>query len=98
MLSDFYKFQAAASSKFAGYYSLIMKKINALLCMMLLMTAAYSQTDSTLKNQTTMKLNAGMITEKLKETKDFYANVLAHGVTFENDHHVRLHPPGRAWH
>lgn len=63
--------------------------------MMLLMTAAYSQTDSTLKNQTTMKLNAGIITEKLKETKDFYVNVLGFGVTFENEFYLLLHTPNR---
>ena len=32
-----------------------------------------------------MKLNAGIITEKLAESKAFYTQVLQFGVTFEND-------------
>ena len=31
-----------------------------------------------------MKLNAGIITEKLQETKKFYTEVLDFGVSFEN--------------
>ncbi|WP_266363111.1 VOC family protein [Tellurirhabdus rosea] len=42
-----------------------------------------------------MKLNAGIITEKLAETKAFYQNVLNFGVTFENDFYVLLHTPNR---
>ena len=32
-----------------------------------------------------MKLNAGIITEKLSETKKFYTEVLDFGVSFENE-------------
>ena len=40
-----------------------------------------------------MKLNAGIITEKLAETKAFYTEVLNFGVTFENDFYLLLHTP-----
>ncbi|ATA90151.1 VOC family protein [Capnocytophaga stomatis] len=42
-----------------------------------------------------MKLNAGIITEKLAETKAFYTEVLNFGVTFENDFYLLLHTPNR---
>jgi catechol 2,3-dioxygenase-like lactoylglutathione lyase family enzyme len=32
-----------------------------------------------------MKLNAGILTEKLAESKAFYTDKLGFGVTFEND-------------
>ena len=40
-----------------------------------------------------MKLNAGIITDKLAESKDFYTQVLQFGVTFENDFYLLLHSP-----
>ncbi len=46
------------------------------------------------KNVETMKLNAGIITEKLTETKKFYTEVLGFGVTFENDFFILMHTPG----
>lgn len=45
------------------------------------------------QNVTTMKLNAGIITEKLAETKAFYTEVLGFGVTFENEFYLLLHTP-----
>ena len=42
----------------------------------------------------TMKLNAGIITEKLAETKQFYTETLGFGVTFENEFYVLMHTPG----
>ncbi|MGF1565960.1 MAG: VOC family protein [Flavobacteriales bacterium] len=42
-----------------------------------------------------MKLNAGIITEKLTETKDFYTTVLGFGVTFENEFYILMHTPNR---
>ncbi|PWV57030.1 VOC family protein [Chitinophaga sp. S165] len=42
-----------------------------------------------------MKLNAGIVTSKLAESKAFYTNVLGFGVTFENDFYLLLHTPGR---
>lgn len=40
-----------------------------------------------------MKMNAGIITSKLKETKAFYLNNLGFGVTFENDFYLLMHTP-----
>ena len=40
-----------------------------------------------------MKLNAGIITNQLPESKQFYCNVLQFGVTFENDFYLLLHMP-----
>ncbi|WP_047248038.1 VOC family protein [Maribacter thermophilus] len=42
-----------------------------------------------------MKLNAGIITHKLQETKKFYTEVLGFGVSFENEFYVLLHTPGQ---
>ncbi|GAB3975064.1 VOC family protein [Spirosoma terrae] len=42
-----------------------------------------------------MKLNAGVITPNLQETKQFYSSVLGFGVTFENDFYVLLHTPNQ---
>lgn len=42
-----------------------------------------------------MKLNAGIITDKLAQTKAFYQTVLNFGITFENDFYVLLHTPNR---
>ncbi|MDF2454967.1 MAG: Lactoylglutathione lyase-like protein [Cytophagaceae bacterium] len=40
-----------------------------------------------------MKLNAGIITPKLAETKAFYTEKLGFGVTFENEFYLLLHTP-----
>lgn len=42
-----------------------------------------------------MKLNAGIITPKLKETKAFYSKTLGFGVTFENDFYLLMHTPNK---
>ena len=43
-----------------------------------------------------MKLNAGIVTYKLAETKTFYTTVLHFGVTFENDFYLLLHTPDKS--
>ncbi len=43
-----------------------------------------------------MKLNAGIITEKLQETKKFYTEVLNFGVSFENEFYLLLHTPNKS--
>jgi catechol 2,3-dioxygenase-like lactoylglutathione lyase family enzyme len=48
---------------------------------------SFSQT----KHPVKMKLNAGIITAKLAETKAFYTSVLGFGVTFENEFYLLLH-------
>ncbi|GAB2765169.1 hypothetical protein GCM10027275_03080 [Rhabdobacter roseus] len=40
-----------------------------------------------------MKLNAGIVTPRLQESKRFYTEVLGFGVTFENDFYLLLHTP-----
>jgi len=42
-----------------------------------------------------MKLNAGIVTSKMKETKDFYVNTFGFGVTFENEFYLLLHTPNK---
>ena len=38
-------------------------------------------------------MNAGIITDKLQETKEFYTQHLGFGVSFENDFFLLLHTP-----
>ncbi|OCK53073.1 glyoxalase [Chryseobacterium sp. CBo1] len=40
-----------------------------------------------------MKLNAGILTKKLAETKAFYIQTLDFGITFENYFYLLLHTP-----
>jgi catechol 2,3-dioxygenase-like lactoylglutathione lyase family enzyme len=61
-----------------------------------LTTNGYSQTNSLSKKSSTMKLNAGIVTPKLKETKAFYAEKLGFGVTFENEFYLLMHTPNKA--
>lgn len=42
-----------------------------------------------------MKLNAGIVTGKLAESRQFYTDVLGFGVTFENEFYLLMHTPGR---
>ncbi len=51
-----------------------------------------------LNAQTTnkMKLNAGIITQKLQETKKFYTETLGFGVTFENEFYLLMHTPDKS--
>lgn len=42
-----------------------------------------------------MKLNAGIVTSKLAESKAFYQEHLDFGVTFENDFYLLLHTPNK---
>ena len=58
-------------------------------------TSGYSQTNSLLKKSSTMKLNAGIITSKLKETKAFYTEKLGFGITFENEFYLLMHTPNK---
>ena len=43
-----------------------------------------------------IKLNAGIITERLQETKEFYTEILDFDVTFENDFYILLHTPDKS--
>lgn len=42
-----------------------------------------------------MKLNAGIVTSKLVETKEFYTKLLGFGITFENEFYLLLHTPNK---
>ena len=42
-----------------------------------------------------MKLNAGVITDKLSESKAFYTENLGFGVTFENEFYLLMHTPNQ---
>ncbi|WP_020530248.1 VOC family protein [Flexithrix dorotheae] len=55
---------------------------------------AYCQDNHLKVNQ--MKFNAGIITEKLLETKAFYTNYLDFGVTFENEFYLLMHAPDKS--
>ena len=70
-----------------------MKRIILLITAFYLTTNVNGQTNSSTKKQSTMKLNAGIITEKIKETKSFYTETLGFGVTFENEFYLLLHTP-----
>jgi catechol 2,3-dioxygenase-like lactoylglutathione lyase family enzyme len=43
-----------------------------------------------------MKLNAGIITSKLQESKAFYTDILGFGITFENEWFALLHTPDKS--
>jgi catechol 2,3-dioxygenase-like lactoylglutathione lyase family enzyme len=43
-----------------------------------------------------MRLNAGIITSKLLESKAFYTEVLGFGITFENEWFALLHTPDKS--
>jgi catechol 2,3-dioxygenase-like lactoylglutathione lyase family enzyme len=70
-----------------------MKNLFFLLTAVCLTANVFAQTNSTTKNQNKMKLNAGIVTNKLAETKTFYTTILGFGVTFENEFYLLLHTP-----
>ena len=72
-----------------------MKRITLVLTVICISINVFSQTSITTENNRKMKLNAGIITEKLAETKAFYTDVLGFGVTFENEFYLLLHTPNQ---
>lgn len=70
-----------------------MKTLLTLLCIVFAMPKTFSQTDLSTKNEIKMKLNAGVVTKKLAETKTFYTSNLGFGITFENEFYILLHTP-----
>ncbi|HVK46629.1 MAG TPA: VOC family protein [Pseudobacter sp.] len=69
-----------------------MKKIFSLLSFALFSVTVMAQSD-TAKYQN-MKMNAGIITSKLAESKAFYTKVLGFDVVFENEFYLLLNAPG----
>ncbi len=70
-----------------------MKRIVQIITAICLMVTSCSQQNSKIKKEIKMKLNAGIVTEKLAETKNFYTQILGFGVTFENEFYLLLHTP-----
>ena len=70
-----------------------MKRILTILTMVCITANAFSQSSSTSEMENKMKLNAGVLTTKLAESKAFYTNYLGFGVTFENEFYLLLHTP-----
>lgn len=67
--------------------------VGVILVLMALSSFAQNSTIQNPKKTQTMKVNAGIITKKLKESKEFYTRYLNFGVTFENEFYVLLHTP-----
>lgn len=67
--------------------SLVLFLLTAFLTMM--------DTQAQTQNESAMKLNAGIITEKMPETKEFYTEILGFGVTFENEFYLLMHTPNK---
>ncbi len=65
------------------------------LIMAALTAGTYAQDHSSPEKRNSMKLNAGIVTSKLKETKAFYTEKLGFGVTFENEFYLLMHTPGK---
>jgi len=66
--------------------------MRTLLLIAFVLTIGWTNAQTTKK----MKLNAGIITEKLQETKKFYTEVLDFGVSFENEFYLLLHTPNKS--
>ena len=73
-----------------------MKKLLTVFAIVCTVTLAHAQNGSTTKNNKKMKLNAGIVTAKLAESKAFYTSVLGFGVTFENEFYLLMHTPDRS--
>src|SRR5690606_802529 len=72
-----------------------MKHIALIMLAFCFTSSLFSQTSHKRMSEIKMKLNAGIITEKLKETKEFYMQMLDFGVTFENEFYILLHTPNK---
>lgn len=89
-MSDFYNSRRNAPSKFVTTNSIKMRAI------ILLLLLAVSSIANSQKNLQAMKMNPGIVTENLAETKKFYTEVLDFGISFENEFYVLLHTPDRS--
>ena len=70
-----------------------MKRIITLATILIVTNQTFSQNNFNHQNQQNMKLNAGIITEKLTETKAFYTQILNFGIVFENEFYILMHTP-----
>lgn len=71
-----------------------MKRLITVIALACICANAFSQSSPSTQTKHKMKLNAGIITSKLAETKAFYTEKLGFGVTFENEFYLLLHTPG----
>jgi len=76
-----------------------MKKISVVIGILVgvavLCIAFNAKSQSTTQTKQSMKLNAGIITSRLAETKAFYTKNLNFEVSFENDFYLLLHTPNQ---
>lgn len=70
-----------------------MKRVQTIISAVCMAATAFGQSNSNINIQNRMKLNAGILTAKLAESKAFYTNNLGFGVTFENEFYLLLHTP-----
>jgi len=68
-----------------------MKRVQTIISAVCMAATAFGQSNSNINIQNRMKLNAGILTAKLAESKAFYINNLGFGVTFENEFYLLLH-------
>ena len=92
-MSDFYNPRKEIRENFVLSNPLTMRRVLAILPMVCLAASLLAQTKLTPQNPNKMKLNAGIVTPKLAETKAFYQQVLGFGITFENEFYLLLHTP-----
>ncbi len=57
---------------------------------------SYAQQYFSMPKTNRMKLNAGIVTARLTETKTFYMDNLGFGLSFGNDFYILLHTPDRS--
>jgi len=66
-----------------------MRKIIVIAVVLISLGSVHAQTTNI------MNLNAGIFTNKIKESKAFYTNNLGFGVAFENEFYLLLHTPNK---
>ncbi len=91
-MSDFYNSIRNGCPTFVSNQATDMKKILFML-LTAISVSAYAQIQN--ETPTMMKMNAGIVTDKLSETKEFYTKILNFGVTFENEFYLLIHTPNR---
>jgi catechol 2,3-dioxygenase-like lactoylglutathione lyase family enzyme len=73
--------------------------LNGLLAALLLGLLSFMRWEPAAKHQPhfptpkAMKINAGIVTPKLRESKEFYTSLLGYKVAFENNWYLLLHSP-----
>lgn len=73
----------------------MMKTYVVLLGLLLMPLLGVAQSAVDTNQPVTMKLNAGIVTPRIQETKAFYTDMLSFGITFENEFYLLMHTPNR---